>query len=390
MTEKKINTKAAIGGYAAFIVAGTLVGVIPANLFAMAERFSADYALINMMFAIIGAGRISTLFLSGIFSDKYGSKATMLLSMLSIGLFYGGLPFLTSIYPVLALSFVAGMGFGMIDAAATKLIFDCFPIRTKFGIGMIQLFYCVGASIAPLVAGLLTTRGLYFGWFFWGVAALCALNLAYMASIRFPIHGVAQAETEAKQALNLKNPNMPNAAFAWGSLLFYTIGASTFFAWNGVFARDICGLSEPQAIQIAMFYNIGAVFAGYIISRLLERIHVKIFLLISPVSFGLALCYILLAKPGLSMYALFLVVGFLTGVTASYIIAIVGLLFPRNQGIASGITMSMQAAGQIITPILTAPIYARYGIHAVIITACAAFGICFLLSLRCKVAIGEE
>ncbi len=380
----------ATAAYISYLMAGTLMGFISANLFNFSARFDADFPQINLMFAIIGLGRIVVLFVSGTVADRYGPKVVLLVSMGSIGVFYAMIPLFVTLTPVLILSLLAGAGYGMVDAAATKLIFDCRFRKNNFALGLIQVFFCVGAMASPLIVPLLSAQNIFFGWQFWGFSAVCVANIFLMAVACFPRHSATRIETydeagAGKAVFTFKSGAFRDALFPWGVLLVFSVASSIFFLWSAVFAQENMKMTEEAAIQLPLYFNIGAVIAGVTLGRLFDKIHMTVFLMLSPAVFLACMLIFMLWQPDGLVMPLFLTAGFAAGITASYIIAIIGKLFPNNQGAASGITMSMQATGLIVTPFFTGAMYRSLGIVSVMITSCVLFALCLALTVVCRV-----
>ena len=160
----------------------------PSQMGLVFSSFFAGYALFNLI--------------GGYFSDKYGGRIVIAVSMVIWSLFCGLTTMATGLFSLLIIRFMFGVGEGPISAATNKVIFNWFPAteRTRamsYALAGVPL----GGAVAGPIVGLLTN---YWGWkiAFWILVVLGLIWTAvFLAKVSEHPQDCAQLPAEELQTI---------------------------------------------------------------------------------------------------------------------------------------------------------------------------------------------
>lgn len=382
----KTNLKAAAMAYMLFVLFGTLITIVNANLSTLASHFSVDLTRTSFLISSMAAGRLATLYFSGWLSDKIGRKKMMIAAALCISFFYATLPLHTSFVLAIVTIFLAGAGHGMIDACATALIVDCFPKKSNAAVGLTQAFFSFGCLFPPIVSSFLFRNNLYFGYIFWALALAGIAVMAGASFIKFP--EVADLEQEVFR----EGPKFKIRPSVWieglllsVAVLFYCVAITALTTWVGVYSEEVAGMEASKAMQILFYYNIGCLTGSVVFSRLLKKVHeTSLYIILSFLAGASVLTYVLLSDPRIA-FTLLTMAGFFGGVIFSFPVSIVSEMFPKNHGKSIGAIMSVTAVATIITPVITKYLYDFAGLASILYFSAGCYFACTMVTIIFKI-----
>ncbi len=245
-------------------------GAISFLLPALGKTFGLGPAVEGRLFPANFGGFVVGVLVCGIFSDRLGRKAALLLGIASFALGLLALGAAPSFNIALLASVFVGGGSGAMEAVASALVADLYPERRAIIINVMQVAFGAGAAIGPplvyrLVAYHLDWRTLYFGF-----AAVNGLLFVALAAQFVPRSGQAtEALDFAALRAVLKRP-------AFGILCLAQalyVGAETgFFTWlPSYFKTRLPGGAVWAGLVVTVFWvamTVGRVATGGLLGRL--------------------------------------------------------------------------------------------------------------------------
>lgn len=171
--------------------------VFPFITIYLATRLHAPMSTVGLVMVFYGGAQVLSVLVGGVWSDKFGRRRVMLLSLISGALltFLVGLP----TTPSLLIIFLAGMGFTvpLFQPASMAAVGDMVPPqRLSYAYGLMRMASNAGIIIGPMLGGFLADHS-----FFW-IFCLDAVSMLIFLVIIF----VAIPETRPTQRVATVSP----------------------------------------------------------------------------------------------------------------------------------------------------------------------------------------
>jgi predicted MFS family arabinose efflux permease len=353
--------------------------VVPSVAPAIARDFGVDASLIGYQIALSGLGQLSTLMFLGNLSRKLGACRACQIghSAIATGLLLMAIP--SKALLVLG-SIVMGMGHGMLTPASTSLLIRFAPAkRRNFLFSLQQTGVPIGAMRAALIAPAIAVTA---GWR-WALVLVAALLLATVATMQ---RGRREWDTDRDPATPAVSSNplegyltvwrnrrlrllaLAGGAFCWPQFvaLSYTV----------VVAVTELGMSLVMAGTVLMAVQLGSmagrVGAGWTADRVGGR-RVLAWIAWLLLAMSAVMMWMGPGWPAILLYAVFVLLGLVTGSWAGLTLAELGRLAPQGH-VASTMSGAMiyVNAGKLFGPVIFANVYAVTQSYAVSFVSLAA------------------
>ncbi len=299
--------------------------------------------------------------LFGYLSDKASGRAfsqwQSALGLAWLATFQGLTGFATSYGTLLGLVALAGLGSAAFHPHGASGASKSGGPRKTSAMAIFMLGGNTGYAAGPVVAGLLLESLGVHGSIWISVIGLLLVPVVYFAgrsaSVSAPRAPSAQTQTPANAAKEAVLQFSKVAILALMLVMFlraWTQAAITSF--TPIYFIQIAGLTVPQASRIA-FINLFALAVGGLMGGILadrfggKRILVATLLVYAPAT------YFLFSTQGATALLIAPLAGFVAGASWPPLIVLAQELFPKNAGVASGISLgfafAMGGIGQSIT-----------------------------------------
>jgi DHA1 family multidrug resistance protein-like MFS transporter len=335
----------------------------------------------------------------GALSDRYGRKMMALAAMLGGSLCMALMGSAQSVYQLIVLRGLEGAMAGMIIPAASTLVATIAPHeRAGYALGMLRTVLYVGASIGPLVGGLVADS--------WGYRATFRLAGALLLSAALGVWLFVKDEFQPISSSPEKRPvgkvRTTLLQRVWGRLapvlssssLLIVLGMRPLMrlgfhatrplvplliqdvAETGVRVASASGLVSAVSMATGA---VGAVVLGRLGDRVGHRGIMAASAVVSAVFYlahffvdNLAMLLLLQAGASLAM----------SGILVS-VIALLTQVAPRGQeGTVYGMDQSVDAIVSSIGPVTGSALAASLGLHAPFVFAAAIFGLASVAAAR--------
>lgn len=291
-------------------------------------------------------------------SDRIGRRPLIIIGALgfSISFFLFGLA-LESLWLMYVSRILGGLFSGAATACAVAYVADITSDeeRTK-GMGLVGMSIGLGFIFGPAIGGILSHWGLQVPFF---VAAALAFGTFVFAYFKLP-----ESLTEEKRRKPQEAKASRWSAFVGPLKYLYVLSFFVSFSLAGLeatlllFQRDQIGATPAQlGIMFAVSGIVGALIQGGVVRRLIKKGQearvVGIGLMLSALGFVLILfsSNLLTASIYLSVFA----AG--NALIRPCVTSLITQKTPVGQGVASGLSSSMDSLGRISGPLLGAGIY---------------------------------
>ncbi|HYS63336.1 MAG TPA: MFS transporter [Paraburkholderia sp.] len=294
----------------------------------------------------------------GILADKFGSRATLAISMFPLGVLTFCFGFVQTFWMAVALHLLMGFAAGAEYGATIKILTVWFGKDKGRAFGI----WATGTSISVVVANATVPRiAAAYGWQvayqILGIATL-VFSLICFCVIRNTPDGQSVPRITAVQIASLlKNRNLLLLALGGAGALYGTLG---FVAWANALMSVAHGISPVVAGSVLVWFGVGAFVSKPLFGWLYDRLvnYAKVVAIIDLVIF-----IVLLTVFGncSSISAYYAIAPFLGAAAYGYTPLLIGLYTqasgPQLAGAAAGFVNTVWSVGSFISPILAGYVF---------------------------------
>jgi fucose permease len=369
-------------------VNGILNAEIGPSLLGMVHTFHVDLAVAGVIFTAQFIGYLPGAATAGFAVDRWGYRGVLVPAALLTAAGTAGTAMVSSWPAALALTLLAGLGFGATDSLCNAVVAAQAPREGGVALNALHTFFGVGALFGPLiVAALLSTAAGWRGAFFLtGALATCCAVLFFLAPIPPPVHLHAVAQTDsAGPGLRSQMQSLLPDKRIWliACMLFLFVGIEQLTGgWISTYLQSVLNANQDVSAGSASLYwaavTVGRISASVAALRLSnERI--------LGGSMGLALAALLLmGQAGSIGVALIALAGVGLGFAAIYptIMAVAARTYPRRFATMVGVLVAAGGLGGILFPWLGGVVGQASGLRATMwldTMATAVLLACFVL-----------
>ncbi len=382
-------------GLTGYLFIGTAAVLVPSVMPFISDEYMATgltLTAIGLIFPARAVGGILGNLLAGAASDRLGYSKLVWVAALALAVSMA----LTAAARAWLLFLVGFALISIVQASLTTginaMVADANRESRARALNVLHGVYAVGATISPLVFGVVLEQGMPWRWamaatgliwLVYGVGALLLTRVVFPPMAQSSETATAASKVEREQGLDAEEEKTPKggvmgAVFSsvWGELrkalsanlgmlrnagflslfliaFIYNGVAFSLLGWVALFMQESAGLSTFYSISMISVFYIALTAGRFLCAGYAERLGYAATLLILAV--GLALTYPLVV---FSTAAVPLVIGiFLTGLTLSGLfptaLAYGTRLYPQQSGAVTGILNVAMIAGAMLPPLWT-------------------------------------
>jgi FHS family glucose/mannose:H+ symporter-like MFS transporter len=176
-------------GCLAYLLIGLAHVIIGSLLPELMEHYSINYSQGGQLVFTQFSGFLLGVLLVPWMSAKLSKRTTLLIVLMALGvsqIAYGFLPPWPLMYGI---GFIAGLGFGAVEAIIGTLIIESIHEKKAVAMSRLEVFFGVGALIMPLIASWMIS----IGW--WRISFYIIAVMALLLALGFKLLPFGQAET---------------------------------------------------------------------------------------------------------------------------------------------------------------------------------------------------
>lgn len=376
-------------GLTGYFFIGTAAVLVPSVMPFITSEYMATgltLAAIGFIFPARAVGGIFGNLLAGVTSDRLGYSKLVWIAALalaaSMALTAAARPWLFFLAGFALISIVQSS----LTTGINAMVADANRASRARALNVLHGVYAVGATISPLVFGLILEQGVPWRWamaatgllwFVYGLGAFLLYRTVYPPPASAPAPAADEPEPDSEQKKTPQNGARTSfLSSTWDTLrdvlysnwvmlrnvgflslfliaFIYNGVAFSLLGWVAVFMQESVGFSIFSSISMISVFYVALTAGRFLCAAYAERLGYAATLLILAV--GLALTYPLVV---FSTTAAPLVIGiFLTGLTLSGLfptaLAFGSRLYPQQSGAVTGILNVAMIAGSMLPPLWT-------------------------------------
>ena len=340
-------------------------------------KFQLDGVSSGALFSILPFGIMAGSFLFGPFADRYGYKAILLLSCLSLFVGFQGIAYASSLGLLKSCVFLFGLAGGTINGACNAVVSDISKTHKGANLSLLGVFFAIGALGMPFVLGVLE-KEFSFQVIVSSIGDLTLLAAVLFMVTRFPEAKQTQGVSASRIAELLKDKLLLLIGFF---LLCQSSFEGIINNWTTTYLLKRTPVSTSQALYALSLYVAGMATMRLILGGALRQVSPKAILMIS---FGLLVagCSLLhfATSYGWSVTGL---ISIGAGLAAGFpvMLGFVGNRYAEVSGTAFSIVITIALVGNTLVNYLMGLIAEHFGIQYLTILAITLTGFMLMLSL---------
>lgn len=148
---KRSSFPVATGLYVNYLLFGMFNIMLASHMSFLTKHLHTDQAGISLLVSAMGFGRLFTLYISGVLSDRYGRKPFIVAAGLLMAVFLVGIPLSPSFEMAIVLAVLAGVANSFLDSGTYPALIEAFPQSSGSATVLVRGFISVGAAFLPLM-----------------------------------------------------------------------------------------------------------------------------------------------------------------------------------------------------------------------------------------------
>ncbi|KAF2094580.1 MFS general substrate transporter [Rhizodiscina lignyota] len=394
----RINVYRTLSTFWCFVVLGANDAALGALIPYLEEYYNLSYTVVSLVFLSPFVGYAASALLNNYVHHNFGQRGVGIIGPSAHMLAY----IISSIhppFPVLVVIYIlAGFGNGISDAAWNAWISDM--ANANEVMGFLHGFYGLGATISPLIATTMITKG-HLPWYnyYYLMIGFSFIELVFSSGAFWtatgPVYRASHVRTtdvkgnRMKEALFMK----PSARITWLTTAFLIgyMGIEVGLGgWITTFMREIRHSSPFASGMTATGFwlgmTVGRVVLGFVTPRIGEKRAIIIYI---PLAMALELCFWLIPQKIVSAVTV-AIVGFLLGPLFPAAIVAVSRLLPKHLHVSAiGFAAAAGGGGAALFPFAVGAIAQAKGV-GVLQPIVLALLVVILLLWLCLPRMGEK
>lgn len=351
---------AAFEALALYLLTGAACILVGSSMTHLMDHFGVSLAQVAAIQSAYALGRMSTVFLTGWITERFGVRTSLLLGTALLLAFLGGIPLTHNYFVGLALAFLGGAGMGSQDAACPVILSAVYPNSYASMLSAGQALFGAGCFLPPLIMSVALAADLPFYVSYYAFAVLALVMLLVLPFMKLPeMSHLATEGGHTAHAIRLRVRWLGFALFA--VICFaYSAVVNTINLYTATFAE---GLDLPAALaaNLLTVYNLASMIGSLCFTAILRRT--------PPIKVLIGNCVIALIALGVAVwlqhpvgfFAGLAVAGFFLGVLFSVIVTLATGLKPSHASLAAAAVAVVSGASDTANPLITGPLLTTLG-----------------------------
>jgi fucose permease len=332
-----------------------MLGIVLPNLM---EKLKLDKAQAGTFFMISSIGLLVSSVPSGLVMDAIGTKLVVCLGLLLVGIAFWSLGTIQSAKLLYPFAFVLGLGGSMVIAGENTTISLINTGQREIAANLLNLFFGVGAFVAPFVVMPVLKR-----WGFSGVlkasAILTVAILGLHFSLSFPTPAAAESFPLARAGTLMAQPRLLLLML----LVFLYVGTEfSIWSWTVTFFTTERGYPQQSASRIISTFALAMIAGRWSSQWTLVSFGSQRVLLISAAGAVISLAGMYTLRSRILTTICALAGGWFMAAIFPTALGLAGSYYPTSVGTAISLVTTGGWLGAIIIPPAVGFIAERHGV----------------------------
>lgn len=342
-----------------YFLTGVVCMVLGTSLSSLSELYRTPVqktVLLGTWFAI---GRVSTVYVTSKFVEKYGPLKVLFIGVLSICLYMMGIIAFKNYYISIPLAFLAGFGMGIQDTVCPLLTSAVYPKNYSSALSAGQAFFGSGGFCLSLLIGFLLSKSIPFYVAYLILSSVGIVMLVIIPFTYFQRNGSSDNLETVKPLVT----NKPKTMFLIVLLIcfVYCSVVNSIGLYTTSYLESI-GLEASNAAYSFTLYNVGCLTGSIIFVEILKHLSEKQVLVMNSAGSLIAMLIVNNTRLPIVFTGALFISGFFLGNLFSVILAIATRIEYTQISVASSEIAMAGGFGDIVTPLWTSQILKSFGI----------------------------
>ncbi|OYE02770.1 MFS transporter [Nostoc sp. 'Peltigera membranacea cyanobiont' 232] len=368
-------------------------GIILPILPLYAEQFGAKPSEATLLVAIYSLMQFLFAPLWGRFSDRYGRRPILLLTLFGSVIAYAGLGFANSLWMLFLARSLAGIMAGNISTAQAYIADITTPVNRARGMGIIGAAFGLGFILGPAIGGLLigsdpNNANFHLPSLFAGGFSLLALLCALMLlpeSLNSETKAKIQVHRHRQRRLNLLQLSQrPQFCVLVGIYFLVTFAVAAMDSTLALWSKQQLNWGPQQTSYLFAFMGIvSTIIQGGLIGFLKKHFGEIKLLILGILGLGLGLLLIGFSQSLILLLVATTLVALGISISQPILNSLISqMTAPEEQGQILGIASSCSALARIGGPTWAGVSFMKFGIYAPFLSGTLVMLVALTLSFR--------
>lgn len=358
-SNKYLNTAGSL--YVNYFIFGMVNIMLASHMSFLTKQFHTDKAGISFLVAAMGMGRLFTLYLSGVLSDKFGRKPFIILAVFLYAIFLVGMPLCPSYQIAIVLAILAGVANSLLDSGTYPALMEVFPKSPGTATVFVRGVISIGSMLLPLMIVYFMDHDIYYGISFFLPAIIFIISGIFLLKMKFPTNGLKVEKAIQKERNNSTESKFYNKPKFWfeglcliligftGPALLYIIQL-----WLPTFGQQVIGMTESSSLKLLSYYSIGSLVSVAVLVMTLHKFvkPVTVVLLYPLISIISLVILITFKSPIVTIISSFLI-GFSISGVLQLALTVMSEFFSEKKGQITGFIYTATSLAYTLIPLIT-------------------------------------
>lgn len=382
---------AASGMYLNYFLYGMVNIILASHMSFLTKSLHTNAAGVSLLVSAIGFGRLSSLYLSGLLSDRFGRKPFVMIGGILNAIFLIGIPLSPNLGTALVFAVLAGIANASMDSGTYPALIEAFPKSAGSATVLVRGVISVGAALLPMIILFIMNQGWFYGYAFFLPAIIFLLNTVLVFRAKFP--NMKNEDNEKNGAsLTKESPKDPvsysNARFSLEGICLIILGFTgpallyIMQLWLPTYGQQMVGLTEADSLKLMSYYNIGSLVSVFFLvialSKWLKPVSV---VLLYPVLSLFAFILLLTVKSHMAVILTVFFIGFTISGVLQLSLTVMSEFFSERKGQITGFMYTATSIAYTTIPFITGQLLEHLPVSSVFKLAVAINLISILLAV---------
>ena len=345
-----------------YLLTGAACILVGSSMSFLMDHFQVTMAQVAVIQSAYALGRVSTVFLTGWVTERFGVKFTLFSGVALLLSFLVGIP-LTHSYGVgLLLAFLGGAGMGSQDTCCPVIISAVFPKRYASMLSAGQALFGAGCFLPPLIMSVATAMKLPFYVSYYVFGAVALIMLLALPFMHLPeMEELSTEGGHVAHAMKLRCKWLGIAAFIVVTFAYSGI-VNTINLYTATFSETL-DVAPAIAANLLTVFNLSSMIGSLCFTVILQKVKPIMVLIGNCIIAFIALGVAVFVNNAIGYFLGLAVAGFVLGVLFSVIVTLATGLNPAHASLAAAGVAIVSGASDTVNPLITGPLLTNKGIH---------------------------
>lgn len=347
--------------YVMYMLVGAACVSIGTSLMHLSQFYEITISHAAVLASAMALGRVSTVFISSMVTERFGSKFSLSAGIILIGIFCLGIPSTRNFILAAICAALGGIGQGLSDSSCPVILQHVFKDNYHRAVSMTQVFYGIGNFITPFVFSLLLLAGMKWQLLYYGLFFLAMVMIVIMQFVRM------QATGEKKQGAEKKSAESPKGRINRKVIILFILFAFTYTAMiNTVYTYTTAynmslGFEESVSVTMLTMFSIGTIIGSLIFAWVLKYFRVASVMFFNCIASFVIFQAIKMVTAKSILLPGYFAFGSLFGVVYSFLISVSTEMMPGRASFAAAMVAFCSGSADILSPLITGQLVNRFG-----------------------------